>query len=267
MLLDVDQVCKTFVGNGQRPEVTALIRLTFTVEEGEFVAILGPSGCGKSTALRLVAGLDSPSSGEIRFLGKHVTGPSRDRGLVFQSYGSFPWLSVARNIEFGLRHTGVPKRDRQRRVAQVLSLVGLSDFQDALPHELSGGMQQRVALARCLAVEPRLLLLDEPFSAVDAITRRHLQSSLREIVDSVGTTTLFVTHDVEEAIILADRILVMTERPGSIRCECNSTLLKYPSTARSRTSQEFQQLRGELTAYLEPGSSPEASRRGFERNG
>ena len=262
MLLEVENVSKTFPGNGQRPEVTALAGLTFSVGEREFVAVLGPSGCGKSTALRLAAGLDSPSSGVVHFLGDTVTGPGRDRGLVFQSYGSFPWLSVARNVEFGLRHMRLPRRERQRRADQVLSLVGLSDFRDALPHELSGGMQQRVALARCLAVEPRLLLLDEPFSAVDAITRRHLQTSLREIVDSVGTTTLFVTHDVEEAILLADRVLVMTERPGSIRCECNSALLSQPSLARSRTSQEFQELRRELTMYLEPGTSQEAPRQG-----
>ena len=250
MFLKVKNVSKIYAANGHN-SITALKDISFDVEEGQFVSILGPSGCGKSTLLRLIAGLDSPSSGRIEFLNETVTGPSRDRSLVFQSYGSFPWLSVRGNVEFGLKHSGVPNPERKERVEEVLRLVGLSDFAGSLPHELSGGMQQRLALARCLAVKPRLLLLDEPFGAVDAITRKHLQASLREIVDCVRSTTILVTHDVEEAILLADRVLVMTHRPGRIRLECSDHILSTPYSSRSREASEFQRLRHELTMYLD----------------
>lgn len=250
MLLKIDQISKTYASNGQNG-VTALNGISLEVEEGQFVCILGPSGCGKSTLLRLIAGLDSPSSGRIEFLGEKIAGPSRDRSLVFQSYGSFPWLSVRGNVEFGLKHAGIPNPERKERTEAVLRLVGLSDFAGSLPHELSGGMQQRLALARCLAVKPKLLLLDEPFGAVDAITRKHLQVSLRGIVDSVGSTTILVTHDVEEAILLADRILVMTHRPGRIRLESTDALLGTTCSHRSREAAEFQRLRHELTTYLD----------------
>ena len=250
MFLRIDNLTKIYSSNGQGG-TTALQELSLEVTEGQFVAILGPSGCGKSTLLRLTAGLDTPTSGKIHFLGEEVRRPCRERSLVFQSYGSFPWLSARDNVEFGLKHAGVPSKERREEADAVLKLVGLAEFATSLPHELSGGMQQRLALARSLAVKPKLLLLDEPFGAVDAITRKHLQRSLRTIVDSVGSTTILVTHDVEEAILLADRILVMTGRPGRIRLESADNLLRSPCGKRSRDTVSFQQLRHELTAYLD----------------
>lgn len=250
MLLSVRDLQKVYPSNGKK-QLKALEALSIDVESGQFIAILGPSGCGKSTLLRILAGLESPTSGRIEFQGHSINGPSLDRGLVFQSYGSFPWLSARKNVEFGLKHTGESNSKRAQGVKHVLDLVGLSDFAHALPHELSGGMQQRLAIARSLAMNPKLLLLDEPFGAVDAITRKHLQSSLREIVNDVGSTTILVTHDVEEAILLADRILVMTHRPGSIRFECKDPLLSVPHTERSRDLREFQQLRKSLTFHME----------------
>jgi len=257
MLLAVQDISKSFPSNGHNG-VTALDGISLDVEKGQFISILGPSGCGKSTLLRLVVGLDSPSTGRIEFLGNKIEGPSRDRSLVFQSYGSFPWLSVRGNVEFGLKHSGIPNPERRERAAAVIRLVGLVDFSESLPHELSGGMQQRLALARSLAMKPLLLLLDEPFGAVDAITRKNLQVSLRGIVDSVGSTTILVTHDVEEAILLADRILVMTRRPGRIRLECADTLLATPYRDRSRKESSFQRLRHELTTYLDYQHSSES---------
>ena len=261
MLLRAHEISKTFQANG----VNGVDGISLAVEKGQFLAILGPSGCGKSTLLRLIAGLDSPTKGSIEFLGRKITGPSRDRSLLFQSYGSFPWLTVQGNVEFGLKHAKFSLQERKKRSAEVIRLVGLSDFASSLPHELSGGMQQRLALARCLAMKPELLLLDEPFGAVDAITRKHLQVSLRGIVDSVGSTTLLVTHDVEVAILLADRVLIMTHRPGRVRLECTDTLLKTPYSERSREEISFQRLRHELTEYLDnPEANASLSRGGIQ---
>jgi len=251
MLLQVDRVSKTFPSNGSRPPVKAIEGLEFSVEQGEFVTILGPSGCGKTTLLRLLAGLDAPTTGRILFQGTEVKKPGRERVLTFQAYSSFPWLSVERNISFGLHGDHISHKDLKQRVSRLLELVGLSDFRHALPHELSGGMQQRLAIARCLAVEPRVMLLDEPFSSVDAITRTHLQKSLREIVDSVGTTTVLVTHDVEESISLSDRILVLSARPASMRFEAHGAILSSPWRDRVRESVPFQEFRKDLLLALD----------------
>src|SRR3989454_3988808 len=183
---------------------------------GEFRVLLGPSGCGKSTILRCVAGLDHPTSGEVLVNGKPVTGPGRDRGMVFQKYTSFPWLTVAENIGYGMKINGVPEAERRKTVDHLIEAVGLTGFAKVYPHMLSGGMQQRVAIARTLAVRPEVILMDEPFGALDAQTRTEMQELLLRIWDETASTVLFVTHDVDEAIYLADRIYIMCAGPGTI---------------------------------------------------
>ena len=183
---------------------------------GEFRVLLGPSGCGKSTLLRLIAGLDQANSGEILVNGAPVLGPGKDRGMVFQKYTSFPWLTVAGNIAYGLKINGVPEKQRKETVAQLIQEIGLSGFENAYPETLSGGMQQRVAIARTLALRPSLILMDEPFGALDAQTRSEMQQLLLKVWDETASTILFVTHDVEEAIYLADRIFIMSAHPGTI---------------------------------------------------
>ncbi len=183
---------------------------------GEFRVLLGPSGCGKSTILRLIAGLDFPTSGEVVVNGRPVTGPSSDRGMVFQKYTSFAWLTVAGNIEYGLRIKGTPPGERRDIVSHLVEAVGLRGFENAYPHTLSGGMQQRVAIARSLAVRPQVLLMDEPFGALDAQTRNDMQTLLLRVWDETAATVLFVTHDVVEAVFLADRMYIVSPRPGTI---------------------------------------------------
>jgi NitT/TauT family transport system ATP-binding protein len=195
-----------------------LDHVTFTVASGEFVALLGPSGCGKSTLLRLVAGLDSPSEGKIGAGGTRIVGPDPSRLLVFQDPTLYPWRTVRQNIALGLEAQGV-LRERQHRIDEVLHLVGLDAFGDALPHQLSGGMAQRAALARVLVNEPRLLLLDEPFGKLDSLTRMTMQAELLKLWRGAGFTSLLVTHDVEEALLLAQRIIVFSDRPARIARE------------------------------------------------
>src|SRR5262249_39677221 len=183
---------------------------------GEFRVLLGPSGCGKSTLLRMVAGLDRPDSGEILVNGEPIKGPSKDRGMGFQKYTSFPWLTVADNIAYGLKINGVPDKQRVETVDRLLKAVGLMEFAHVYPETLSGGMQQRVAIARTLALRPSVILMDEPFGALDAQTRSEMQQLLLQIWDETACTILFVTHDVEEAVYLADRIFIMSSHPGTI---------------------------------------------------
>jgi NitT/TauT family transport system ATP-binding protein len=183
---------------------------------GEFRVLLGPSGCGKSTLLRMIAGLDQPTSGEILVNGQPVTHPGRDRGMVFQKYTSFPWLTVRENVEYGMKINGVPQAQRTETSSHLLEAVGLSEFADVYPEALSGGMQQRVAIARTLALRPSVILMDEPFGALDAQTRSDMQQLLLKIWEETACTILFVTHDVEEAIYLADRIFIMSSHPGTI---------------------------------------------------
>jgi NitT/TauT family transport system ATP-binding protein len=220
----VRNVAKTFrLADGKK--VDALQNITFEIEDaysregrdiGEFRVLLGPSGCGKSTLLRLIAGLDQPDSGEVLVNDHPVHGPGKDRGMVFQKYTSFPWLTVADNIAYGLKINGVPEAQRKEIVAQLIQDIGLSGFESAYPETLSGGMQQRVAIARTLAVRPAVILMDEPFGALDAQTRSEMQLLLLKVWDETASTILFVTHDVEEAIYLADRIFVMSAHPGTI---------------------------------------------------
>jgi NitT/TauT family transport system ATP-binding protein len=212
----VRDITKTFPAR-TGPELTALSDISLDIAAGEFLALVGPSGCGKSTLLDLIAGLTAPTSGELSVGGRPVTGPGLDRGVVFQQYALFPWRTAQANIEFGLEVKGVPRRRRAERAREMLALVGLTAFADRYPHELSGGMRQRVAIARSLAYEPEVLLMDEPYAALDAQTREVLQEDLLAIWRRTGTTVLFITHSIEEAVYLGQRVAVMTARPGRIK--------------------------------------------------
>jgi ABC-type nitrate/sulfonate/bicarbonate transport system ATPase subunit len=227
--------------------VEALERTSFDVAAGEFLVVVGPSGCGKSTLLQILAGILKPTNGTILVDGDPITGPSLDRSMIFQSYALFPWLSVLDNVQFGLRRKSIP-REQQRSIAlEYLQLVGLNDFADKSIDELSGGMKQRVAIARAFAVNPSILLMDEPFGALDALTRRFLQRELLRIWQEQRRTVVFITHSVNEAIYLADRILVMSARPGRIRAEWR---LDSPRP-RDVSSEQHRQLESEIYALLD----------------
>ena len=186
--------------------------------------IVGPSGCGKSTLINIVGGLEDKTSGSVMISGHEISGPGADRGMVFQSYSLFPWLTVQKNVEFGLKMKGVPAKERSETALSYIDMVGLNAFKDALPDQLSGGMKQRVAIARTLANDPEILLMDEPFGALDAQTRMLMQESLADITGRTGSTVLFITHDIDEAILLGDRVLVMSRRPGTIKADIDIKL-------------------------------------------
>ncbi|MEC0266022.1 ABC transporter ATP-binding protein [Paenibacillus anseongense] len=217
-MIEIKGVSKTFVqrigGNYK-----ALDNITLTIKKGEFVSILGPSGCGKSTVLNLVAGFDTQSEGTIEVNGKKVTGAGADRVVVFQEHGLFPWLTVLDNVAFGLKQKGIPKKERHELAMEQIKAVHLSRFADRYPHELSGGMKQRAAIARALAMDPEILLMDEPFAALDEQTRLILHKELEEIWMRTRKTILFITHNIREAVILSDRVVVMSTRPGTIKKE------------------------------------------------
>ena len=225
-------------GGGRRPEVDALGPLDLEVGAGAFVAIVGPSGCGKSTLLSLLAGFQRPTAGAITVDGRPVRAPGPDRGVVFQHPNLYPWLSVRDNVAFGLRMRGVAKRERQAAADAQIARVGLAEFADAPPYELSGGMQQRCQIARMLASEPEIMLLDEPFGALDALTREQMQAELHGIWRESGRTALFITHSVEEAAFLGTRVLVMSERPGRIVLD-EAVPAPAQRTAALRTAPEF----------------------------
>ncbi len=227
--------------------------LSLTVGDQEFVSIIGPSGCGKSTLLNLVAGLDAGAEGSIRLDGVPVKGPGLDRGVVFQEAALFPWLSVVDNISFGLRSMGVGARERTRRAMEYVNLVGLSKFTKYFPNQLSGGMRQRVGIGRALAIEPAILLMDEPFGALDAQTREDMQSALTEIWQRTHKTVLFITHDIREAVFLSDRILVLGLRPSQITLELKIDLPR----PRSRRSPEFQRHEDVLEEAIRSGIDSE----------
>ena len=214
--LQVKNLTKIYEGAGGK-EVLALDRVSLDVKESEFVMIVGPSGCGKTTLINIIGGLEEATEGEVLIEGKPVTAPGADRGMVFQGYSLFPWLTVQKNVEFGLKMKKVAKSERERIAKEYIQLVGLSGFENALPKQLSGGMKQRVAIARTLANSPEILLMDEPFGALDAQTRMVMQELLAKISRETKNTILFITHDIDEAILLADRIYVMSRRPGTIR--------------------------------------------------
>lgn len=212
--LSVRNITKRYAG---ARKTTALENVSFDVRTGEFLMLVGPSGCGKSTLLSIIAGLTESTEGDILVNGAKVTGPGRDRGLVFQDGALFPWLNVRKNVEFGLKQAGVSSQDRRERALAYLEKVGLTAFSESSLHELSGGMRQRVALARCLVLEPEVVLMDEPFSALDALTREELYEELQGLWEGRSTTVIFVTHNVREAVTLGDRVILLAPRPGRIQ--------------------------------------------------
>ena len=246
-ILHIHEVSKTFRSNTQ--DTQALLATSLSVAENDFITILGPSGCGKSTLLRMVAGLDVPTTGHIELDGRTVTEPGADRGMVFQSYTLFPWLTVLQNVCFGLREKGLPVAEQEAIARQFLQQVGLQDFAHHFPKQLSGGMQQRTALARALANNPRILLMDEPFGALDHQTRELMQELLQDIWQSQRKTVLFVTHDIDEAIFMGNRVVVMSARPGRIKCDLPVDL-PYPRHYSVKTTAAFSELKARLTEEI-----------------
>ncbi len=235
-------------GRGEA-QTTILDKLSFEVHRREFLCVVGPSGCGKSTLIRIVAGLEEATGGEVLLDGQQVEGPGPDRGMVFQGYTLFPWLTVEGNVMFGLKTRGKSSREAAGEAHQWLDLVGLDEFAEAYPHELSGGMKQRVAIARALANEPRILIMDEPFGALDAQTRAQMQSYLLQIWKSVDVTILFITHDLDEAAYLSDRILVMDAQPGRVM-ELIENPVPRPRSREQFISRPFLSLKRRLTELI-----------------
>ena len=245
--VSVINVSRTFIKKEDKSETEALKKVAFDVGNGEFVCLLGPSGCGKTTLLRIIAGLETLTSGEITLNGIPITGPDPKRGMVFQQYSLFPWRTVMDNITFGLEMQGIKKIEARIQVEKYIELVGLGQFKNSYPFEQSGGMQQRAAIARALANEPEVLLMDEPFGALDAQTRNILQDELLKIWEQKHVTFLFVTHSVDEAVFLSDRVVAMTSRPGRVK-EIVDINLPRP---RCRTGPEANRLRDYILKLLE----------------
>ncbi len=238
--ISIEQVGKVF--QSEERAVVALQDINLEIPRGQFVCLLGPSGCGKSTLLNAIAGFALPSSGSIVADGQPVTGPGPERGMVFQEYALFPWMTVADNVAFGLQIKGLPREQINATVERLLAMLSLSDFRSRYPKDLSGGMRQRVAIARILALDSPIMLMDEPFGALDALTRRNLQDELLRIWAELKKTIIFVTHSIEEAIYLADRIVVMTYRPGTVK---RDLLVELPRM-RDPAAPEFNALKREL---------------------
>lgn len=250
----------TGLGKNYGRSITAMKDVNLDITSGEFVALVGASGCGKSTLLRILAGFEKPSVGEVLVESQPVQGPGPDRGVVFQDYGLFPWLTVRENIAYGPKQQRYPSSTIKQRTEEFTDVVGLSRFADKFPHELSGGMQQRVAIARVLANQPSVLLMDEPFGALDALTRSQLQAELSRIHRQVGTTVLFITHSIEEAVFLADRVVVMAGGashgiPGHIKSIININL----GQNRDVTSTEFNVLKREISELVHEGVHEDAA--------
>jgi NitT/TauT family transport system ATP-binding protein len=254
-VIRLDRVGKAFVT--KRPQgyqsVQALHDVTFEVADREFVSILGPSGCGKTTCLRILAGLSTYDEGSVTVKGQKVAGPGRDRAVVFQSYNLFPWKTVVENIEFGLKVQNVPRDERHKRVKPYLELVGLTGFEHHYPHQLSGGMQQRVGIARALATDPDILLMDEPFASIDAQTRELLQDELLRILAQARKTVVFITHSIDEAVYLSDRVLVFRPRPGGVNHTFEVPLPRPRWSYKARSEPEFVRIREEAWEALRSG--------------
>ena len=255
----LSEICLSYrTQSGQR--LLALDHINLEVKPGEFLCVVGPSGCGKSTLLHLIAGLHQQTSGQILVDGKPVEGAGTDRILIFQELGLFPWLTVGQNVEFGMKMKGVSKAGREEKTRYYLRLVHLSQFKDSYIHQLSGGMRQRVALARALATEPDVLLMDEPFAALDALTRRKMQEELVALWEEVGFTVIFVTHSIEEALLVGSRILVLSPHPGRVKAELNAHNLGFSSIG----TPEFEALHRRIhdllfTDKIETDLAPEAA--------
>ena len=239
----IDNVKRIF--NTRNGEVVALNGVSLDIMENEFVCVVGPSGCGKSTLLNMIAGLDKPSSGAIYVDDQFVEGPGPERGVVFQQYALFPWLTVKKNVEFGLKLKGMNHSQSSEEAMKYLEMVDLKEFANAYPKELSGGMRQRVAIARAYAVNPQVLLMDEPFGALDAQTRTQLQTELLQTWEKEKKTCFFITHDVEEAIILAQKVIIMSARPGRIK-EIVNIDIPHPRTQETKMSKEFLDLKNHI---------------------
>ncbi len=246
MSLELDSISKNFFQDDTQTELRVLSDISFKVEDGEFVSIIGPSGCGKTTLLRIISGLERPSSGRIFLKENEIREPYGQVGLIFQEYALFPWRTVIDNVAFSLEIQKVPKAKRKERARFYLKKFGLDGFEDKFPKELSGGMKQRVAIARTLINEPKLLLMDEPFGALDSQTRNSMQEFLLNIWQETKKTILFVSHNIDETVFLSQRILGLSQRPGSIKLELTVDL-PYP---RVRTSQEFNHYRKQILDYL-----------------
>ncbi len=249
VILEVNHLCKDYKTN--KGNITALKDVNFKAHRREFVCVIGPSGCGKSTLIRILAGLESHTSGDVLLDGKPVTGPGRDRGMVFQGYTLFPWLTVKKNVMFGLEMNNMSADEASKEAELWLELIGLEKFANAYPHELSGGMKQRVAIARALVNQPRILLMDEPFGALDAQSRVKMQTHLLDIWRNIDITVLFITHDLDEAIFLADRILVLKSHPGEVQ-ELIEVSVPRPRSAEQFASPEFLATRARLEALIHP---------------
>lgn len=242
--IHIENAGKTFLQNGE--EFTALSDVNLDIEKGEFICLLGPSGCGKSTLLNGIAGFDLVNKGSITIDGQEVKGPSTNNVTIFQNYGLLPWRTVLKNVELGLESQKIDKKKRKEIARKYLQVVKLEKFENSFPHQLSGGMQQRVAIARALAVNPDILFMDEPFGALDAITRMKLQDDILDICKNEKKTIIFVTHDIEEAVYLADRIVVMTPNPGKVKGVLTVPLHHF----RDRTSGDFLLVRDKIFELL-----------------
>jgi NitT/TauT family transport system ATP-binding protein len=252
-MLNIDQLCKTFAAGRGRHDIEVLRNIRFNVTSGEFVSIIGPSGCGKTTLLRILHGLEPATSGTVSMLGRRVEGPSSRSAMVFQQFNLFPWLTVTQNVAFGLEVARVPAAESAERTNRFVRLVGLEGFEKHFPHELSGGMQQRVGLARALALDPDILLLDEPFGALDAITREQLQREIAGILALSPKTAVFITHNMDEAIFFSDRILVMSSRPARVLEEVRVEFPRPREADAIRASRQFAQMREHLWSLLSHG--------------
>jgi NitT/TauT family transport system ATP-binding protein len=252
--LEVKHLQKDF--EAPQGRITALKDINFKTHKREFVCVIGPSGCGKSTLIRILAGLETKTSGHVLLDGKEVSEPGPDRGMVFQGYTLFPWLNVKRNVMFGLEVAGRAQASAEEEARQWINLVGLSKFENSYPHQLSGGMKQRVAIARALANQPRILLMDEPFGALDAQTRSKMQSYLMEIWKNIDITILFITHDLDEAIYLADRILVLKAHPGEVQ-ELIEVPVPQPRSPDQLLSPEFLATKKRLEELIHPPKEEE----------
>ncbi|NOU70378.1 ATP-binding cassette domain-containing protein [Paenibacillus sp. LMG 31458] len=233
------------VYKGRNGDTVALQNTDLTIMQNEFVSVVGPSGCGKTTLLNIIGGLEPSTSGSVKVDGIEVKGPGKDRGVVFQQYALFPWKTVQKNVEFGLKLRGLSKQERKEKAEHYLELVGLKDFANAYPKELSGGMKQRVAIARAYAVQPEVLLMDEPFGALDAQTRAQLQEELLKTWQKEKKTCFFITHDVEEAVILAQRVIIMSARPGRIK-EIIDIDIPYPRDQSTKLDPRFISIKNEI---------------------